>query len=281
MNEKLTDPDALLQKVASRADVLECLYNGVSDSRVIEERIGVSRMTIYRALQELREFGLVAGENPPRLTLVGKLAYEQYKQVDQGLSNLIEVTPLLGHLSPDVELGPRVLNEAEVCLPQGGAPHDPVLRLEKLVQEAESKELKGFSPVVLPAYVRFFHKQIVERGFEAEFVVAFRPIEYLLVHHMREMTEVMETGRCTFYKLSGVKIPYGVVTVVGEGIWIGIYDSDEMLRGAIINKSPAAIRWGLEQYDHFQEQAELLDQKDLLLRGPRPYSAPSTKEVER
>lgn len=259
---------ALLEAIAGRARLIECLDEGVTDKREIEDRLNKSRSTINRWLSDLREADVITPEaDGHQLTVAGKLAYQEYVRFEQRFSNIINAKPLLVYLPTDVDFDVRILEDAEVLISHEIAPQEPIHRLEDMVQKAETRTVHGISPVVLPRYVEFFYDQIVAEGLEAEFVFETEVMEYLLSAYHDEVTDVMETKRGSFCQVEGKALPYGLVVVDDEGVWVPIYESGGGLRGAIINTSPAAIHWGHEQYDTVRKRAEVLDQSDVMLRG--------------
>jgi predicted transcriptional regulator len=257
-----------LEAIAGRAGLIECLDEGVTDKREIEERLNKSRSTINRWLSDLREADVITSEaEGHKLTVVGRLAYEEYVQFEERFSDIHNAKPLLVYLAPEVDFDVRILEGAEILLSDEIAPQEPILRLEDMVQKAQTRTIHGVSPVVLPRYVDFFHDQIVAEGLEAEFVLETDVMEYLLSAYHDEVTAVMETDRGTFTRVEGQGLPYGLAVVDDEGVWVGIYESGGGLRGAIINKSLDAIQWGHEKYDSVRQRAEVVDSSDVMLRG--------------
>lgn len=259
---------ALLEAIAGRAGLIECLDEGVTDKREIEERLDKSRSTINRWLSDLREADVITSEaEGHELTVVGKLAYQEYVQFEERFSDIFNAKPLLVYLPTYVDFDIRILEGAEVLISDEIAPQEPILRLEDMVRKAETRTLQGVSPVVLPRFVEFFHDQIVAEGLEAEFVLETQVMEYLLSAYYDEVTDVMDSERGIFTRVEGQGLPYGLAVVDDEGVWVGIYEPGGGIRGAIINKSHAAIQWGHEKYSSVRARAEVVDQSDVMLRG--------------
>lgn len=259
---------ALLEAIAGRAELIECLTEGITDKRDLEARLGKSRSTINRWLNALRQADVITpAAEGHQLTVLGTLAYEEYARFEHRFTGIVNAKPLLVYLPSDVEFGVEVLEDAEVLLSEEIAPLEPILRLEEMVQTAETRVLKAISPVILPRYVEFFHHQVMTNGFEVEFVLERQVMEYLLSAYNEELTAMLETGHGTFSRVEGSALPYGLVVIDQEGIWIGIYEPGGGLRGAIINTSQAAIEWAHDQYNNVRGRAEAVEQGDLMLRG--------------
>lgn len=259
---------ALMDAIAGRVELLDCLACGVTDKREIEDRIGKSRSTINRWLGNLQDADVITSEAEGyRLTAVGGLAYREFVEFENRYSALVNVRPLLSFLPADVDFDFRLLDGAEVLLSDEIAPHEPIHRLEDLVRKSKTRVVEGTSPVVLPRYVDFFHEQIISEGLEAEFVLETTVFEYLLTAYHDEVTAIMDSGRGRFWSLNDGGLPYAMAVVENEGVWIGVHDPSGGIRGAILNTSVTAVEWGREQYNGILEHAEAVDQSDVMLRS--------------
>jgi predicted transcriptional regulator len=257
-----------MDAIAGRVELLECLSEGLTDKRDIEDRLGKHRSTIKRWLDDLQDADIIASEAEGyQITAVGELAYREYRQFEGRFSTLVNVRPLLAFLPADVELGFRLLEGAEVLLSDEIAPHEPIHRLEDMVRKSKTRVVEGTSPVVLPRYVDFFHQQIMTKNLEAEFVLESTVFEYLLTAYHDEVTDIMDSGRGRFWSLSDRGLPYAMAVVEDEGVWVGVHGPQGGIRGAIINVSEDAIEWGRDQYNSILERAEAVEPSDVMLRS--------------
>lgn len=273
MNNKIKTMDRppkheFLEAMVGRAPLLDSLVDGLSDRSTLEATLSRSRSTINRWLVELLEADVICETNGGyRLTLIGRLAYQEYDRFEKRFSAIYNAKPLLGYLPDDAAIDMRLLVDAEVLLSQEFAPQDPVIRLEDMIRTANTGTFRGITPVILIRFIEFFHDQIVTEGLRAEFVLEATAIDYLLSAFHDEISEIIETDRGTFAGLHDEKVPFGLGVIDGEAVWVGVYESGGGLRGAIINTSPAALEWGQEQFEHYRERAEVVEPKDLIYRG--------------
>lgn len=260
----------LLSVISNRVELLACLETGVTDKREIEDCLGKSRTTVNRWLNDLEESGLVSLQaNQYELTLFGEIVYAQYRRIETQFDDLLQSKPLLKFLSPECGVDIRLIQHAEVLISTDIAPQEPVLRLEDLIENATTHQIKGISPVVLPRYIDFFSDQILHQDLEAEFVLEKDVMEYLVVSYNDIITDVMNSSRGSFARVE-TGLEYGLVIIDNEAVWVGIHEPGGGLRGAIINHAEPAIEWGLEQFERVQRRAEPITADDIVLRGRQP-----------
>lgn len=258
----------LLEAIAGRTGLLECLEEGLTDKREIEERLNKSRSTINRWLIGFRNAGIITPEaEGHEVTLFGRIAAREYRNVEQRFTSLNDARPLLTCFQQDVSIDMRLLEGAEVLESNEIAPHEPARRLEEMVRRSEDKVIKGFSPLILPRYIDFFHGQVTNRDLEVEFVFGNEVLEYLLMAYYADIQEIIGSDRARILRLEGVGEPFGLVIIDDVGVWVGIYEPGGALRGAIINSTDDAFEWARETYDRLRERTETIEESDIMLRS--------------
>lgn len=272
----MTQPQvrAMLNAIAGRVELLDCLAEGVTDKPDIVREIGKSRSTITRWLVELEEADLIRSDiDGYRITALGELAYREYHRFEQQYSDLVNARPLLKFLPADGRIEPRLLEGAEIVLSTEFAPQEPIRRLEDTVRRSNTRMFEGSSPVVLPRYVEFFHEMIISDDLDAEFVLTTELMEYLTMAYNAEVNDMMDSERGTFWSLEGDGLPYALAVIDDEAVWVGVHKAGGDIHGAIINTARGAIDWGREQYHRLRDRAEPVDPSDLMLRGGSAVSA--------
>jgi len=92
----------LLETIARRACVIQCLLDDRADKRELEAVLDVSRTTVDRAVSSLDDAGCIVYQDGKwEVTLLGKLAYNEYEQLAARYRGLTAAQPLLDHLSPE------------------------------------------------------------------------------------------------------------------------------------------------------------------------------------
>lgn len=269
-----TQVRAILNAIAGRVEILDCLSEGLTDLREIETSIGKSRSTTRRWLSNLEDVDVIASDpDGYRITAMGQLAYNQYRQFEHRYSDLVNARPLLKHLPADGRIDHRLLEDAEIVMSNEFAPQEPIRRLEDMVRKSSTQMVEGSSPVVLPRYVDFFHELILAEKLDAEFVLTAEVMDYLSTAYNDKVVEIVGTDRGTFWTLEGEGLPFALAVINNEGVWLGVHEAGGSIRGAIINTSSEAVEWGHEQYHGLRDRAEPVDSSDLMLRGGSAVTA--------
>lgn len=244
----------LLETVARRAPVIKCLLKEPSDKRELESVLDVSRTTVDRAVRRLSEAECITQRDGRwEVTLLGRLAYEQYEQLTTKYEGLVTAQALLSHLPSSTPLDVRILVDAEILPAEPPAPHIPTDRLEQLLDG--SNRVRGFSPVVLPKFIPLFHYHTVDQDTNINLVLEDEIIEYLRKVHAQKLCAVIESDSGSVWSLDQ-KLPFGLVLIDEDIVWLAVYDEDGGLKGAIINDNSETIRWATAMFNSYRQQAE-------------------------
>ena len=250
----------LLETVARRASVIECLLEEPADKRDLESTLDVSRTTVDRAVRRLSDAGCITQQDGRwEVTLLGRLAYEEYEQLTARYDGLTTAQTLLSHLPTRAPIDVRLLVDAEILLAEPPAPHAPTDRLEELLDGSD--QIRGLSSVVLPKYIPLFHHQTIERDTNTDLVLESELVEYLWEYHSKKMHAVIESDNGMVWSLDQ-KLPFGFVLIDGDIVWFAVYDEDGGLKGTVINDSTAAVTWATDMFHSYRQQAE-----QVLVRG--------------
>jgi predicted transcriptional regulator len=242
-----------MQTVASRAHVIECLLDGVTDKRDLQEQLDVSRTTVDRAFHDLEEIDAVRSSGSDyELTLSGRLAYESYEQLTHKCQSIATATPLLLQLPIGASVDVRVLKEADVSQSKPCAPHEPIRQLEELIERGD--HIRAFLPVVLQRYLDLFYDQITESNIEAELILGEDIVEVLSKHYSDEFRAIVQSDACELLTVPEAP-PFGLVEVDAQHVWLGVHEEGGGLRGAMYNETEDAVNWGMETYQRFRNRA--------------------------
>lgn len=243
----------LLETVRRREAVLGCLAGASRDKRELTSRLDVSRQTVDRAIRELESTAMVERvDGGYRLTLFGHLAYREFESLLDRLECLERACDLLVHLPPDTAIDAAVLDGADVVRSGHPLPHEPVRRLEELVEGAD--RLAGYSPIAFPQYVSLFHRQITRTDTEIELFLDDSLIEGLWSDYLEELREALSAPNFTLYGLPESLCPnMGLALFDDSTVWIGVYDDSANVRGAITAESDAAVAWARRRLEECRE----------------------------
>lgn len=251
MAEAISPP--LLNRVARRATVIRSILDGHTQKRDLVQVLDISRATLDRAVRCLDENGIVSYENGEcSVTLYGQLALQEYEQLKERYENLDNVKPLLQSLDPESPFDVRVLLDADILLSDQPDPNAPITHLEQLLDECNS--VVCLSPAVPPRFMGLFYPHIIEYGIETELILGDEVVEYLWKTHSSKMSEMLEVENSNIREIE-VSPAFGIVLIDNENIWIGVYNDDSGLKGAIANDSQAALEWGMSMVREWRSRA--------------------------
>ncbi|UPV74257.1 DUF1724 domain-containing protein [Halorussus limi] len=255
------DTDSILRDsigtVVKRGAVLDRLAAGPATKRDLRDELDVSRSTVYKAVRELEDRGLVTEtDEGVALTLVGRLLGEERRTFEERVAAVTDSESLLSVLPDDAPVTTDLLVGAETVRGERHAPTRPVEYIDDFVRRTD--RIVGFTPVVLPQYVDMFHEEVVGDDLTADLVLEAPVVEYLRESHGERLDEALATGRLSIRRTDET-LPFGLVVAEGEGLVLIIYDEAGDLRGVLLNDTPAALEWGAELFRTYWDRASELD----------------------
>ncbi|UPW00290.1 DUF1724 domain-containing protein [Halorussus gelatinilyticus] len=242
-----------ISTVVKRAAFLGRLAEGPTSKRDLRDELGVSRSTVYKAVRELEDRGLVTEtDEGVALTLVGRLLREECRTFEERVAAVLDGESLLSALPADVPVTTDLLVGAETVRGERHAPTGPVEHIDDFVRRTD--RVVGFTPVVLPQYVDIFHEEVVGGDLTADLVLESPVVEYLRENHAERLSESLATGRLAVRRTDET-LPFGLVVAEDEGLVLIVYDESGDLRGVLLNDTEAALDWGREMFRTYWERA--------------------------
>lgn len=245
-----------LDALDAREPFVECLADGTMWKRDLQDELGVSRSTVYKAIRELEAVGLVERRAEGYgLSVVGRRLFEQRTAFHERADAIYQSAPLLADLRPGVDVPSALLVDGEVVSAERFAPNRPVHVIGTLVGETTS--LRGLSPVVIPKYVEIFHDELVSNDLQAELLLEAPVVDHLLAEYSRPFDEAIEAGDLIVHRTNET-LPYGMLLLEGptRRIVFIAYGPSGDLRGLIVNETPEAFEWGETEWQRHLSSAE-------------------------
>ena len=243
----------VISTVVKRRPFLDRLADAPTAKRDLRDELDVSRSTVYKAVRELEEQGLVTEtDEGVRLTLVGRLLADEYRTFETHAAGIHDCAELLSVLPADAPVTTDLVLGAETVLAERHAPTRPVEYIGDLVRDSD--HVIGATPVVLSQFVDIFYDEIVAGDLTADLVLETPVVEYLQDDHADRLAEALETGRLSIRR-TDESLPFGLVASESEGLVLIVYDENGELRGVMLNDTPAAVDWGESTFRAFQERA--------------------------
>jgi predicted transcriptional regulator len=248
-------PSTLLDTLSKRIRVLEHVRRGVDDRREIEEALGVSRQTVTRALQELEDVNAVRDTYTDgfEVTLYGELAYQRYDDLRSTYGWLVEAEELLKSVPSNVPVEARILEGAEVVIPDEHAPHQPLQFIDGLVESGD--QLQSVVPVVLLKYVDLLHDLVAKQDIETDLLIADDLTSPLFATYRDQFRTWVSVDNCTVWRTTE-PLPFGLAVTGSGSMWIGFHSDGGGVRGALVNDAEPAVDWARETFERYRESAD-------------------------
>lgn len=249
------DAETLINLMVKRSDLIAELRTGPKYNRDLQDRLGVSRSTVYKAIRELKEHGIVVQtKEGNRLSLLGELVEGEYRSFVGTITEIRAPGSLLAHLAPGVDLDPAMLVGAEQVRAERHAPDRPLVTFEEIVTTAD--EIRGLGPVTLPQYVSVFRDELVDGELAAELLLERQVAEYLLSNYREAVADAATDGDLGLLE-TDESIPFGLLVVDDPGpeAVVFVYDDRGTLRGLLRNDSRDAVEWASSVYESYRGDA--------------------------
>lgn len=245
----------LVSLLSSRTKFLDELAATRREKRELVERLDVSRSTVDRALRELEMVGLVEqSDGTFGATATGRLAVEEYDRFANVLDDVASARRLLGTLPPDVDIDVALVEDAEVLLSDGPAPHSPLLSVEENVSEASAGW--GFSRAVTqPRFIDLFYERTTAGDLAFEMIYERAVLEHVLSTYPAKFAEMVEDGEFRVLVVESLPFGMGLFELDDRSeVDVIVYD-DRELTGVVRNDASGAVEWARARYERVRERA--------------------------
>lgn len=238
----------LLEHLTHRGDVLQCLQEGMDDSRRIADEVAQSRSTVDRDVRLLKDDNLIR-ECPVgyELTNYGGYALEIHQQA----TSLARLDQLVPRLPPDVPV--TVLRSATVMETGGTLPREPVDAVVDSVKGAD--RVRVAVPTVVPVLAESLLAQVRDDGLRVDLVVTVGLLDDVGGPRSEAIRTCFESEACRLRYITG-DLSFGLVIVDDERTFLFVYDDQMRLLGVVANDSDTAVEWALDTFRTFREQSE-------------------------
>lgn len=242
---------AIADLLAKRADLLTCLADGPKSQRTLREELDRSRSTVYKAVTELADHGLVVdGDDGYELTEVGRLAWRRHDDYRARLNRLVAARPLLDAIPDATRVPLAVFEHGQVIVPGRHAPERPLDRLESLGEEADI--LRCFSPAGMPRYFTDIHERVAAGDQRAKLVVEDDGIDRVRAAYDGFEAAVDESAFDV--RIADGELPFAIVLFDEVELGMFVYDAGT-LAGAAFCDDDAVLAWATRLFEREHEQA--------------------------
>lgn len=254
MNERVDvggETTAIADLLDKRADLLALLADGPKSQRTLREELGRSRSTVYKAVTELEESGLVVeGAEGFELTGIGRLAWRRHDDYRARLDRIVAAEPLLNAMPTDTRVPLAAFEHGQIIVPGRHAPERPLDRLEALGEAADT--LRCFSPAGMPRYFTDIHERVAAGDQAAKLVIEPDGIDRL-----RRASDEFEAavGLSEFdVRVADGELPFAVVLFDADELGLFVYDAGALV-GAAFCDDDGVLTWGRRLFDRIYDRA--------------------------
>lgn len=245
------DIGAVADLLRKRTPLLESLADTPKDQRDLRDELGVSRSTVYKALQELAEADIVTDRNGRyELTGFGRFAWQRHDEYLARLSRLDDGRRLLETLPDDRQLPPSLFERGRIIVPGRHAPERPLDRL--LTAGERSTHLRVVSPSGMPRFLADLHADVEANERTATIVVEADALSRLRSEYDRFEAASAADG-LGMYRFDG-ELPFAVVLFDDDEIGLFAYDGGVLI-GAVFTDDDDALTWGERSFERFLERS--------------------------
>ncbi|WP_148414605.1 hypothetical protein [Haloferax sp. KTX1] len=242
-----------------RRTILGHVISGVSDRTALIDYVSDSRSTVYRALDELVENGLLTeqhGNYTP--TSLGSLIYNEVTNLHENTDSLNQAEPLLDAINTDL-LDIRLFSDASVCIPSRYSPDQPLRALSTHVDN--STKIKVLSPTLPSQFLSSMTTHLYD--VMSELIVESEAISM----HQSDLTTPQQTHpliHATDVYTTDSQIPFGlfISNSPKQEVCVVVYNRGRLC-GTIRNTTQCAYQWAKNAYQSYKKKSDSLSETTL------------------
>lgn len=243
--------EAVADVLRKRAPLLELLADRPRDQRDLRDELDVSRSTVYKSIQRLRETGLVV-ERDGRyaLTGFGRLAWQRHDDYIGRLGRLDAGRRLLETLPDDRQFPPTLFERGHIAVPGRHAPERPLDRLSEIGETAD--RIRALSPSGMPRFLADIHENV-----EADEQAARIVVEADAVPRLRSGYDRFEAATAApglDIRRVPEELPYAIVLFDTDELALFGYE-EGVLVGAVFSDDRDALSWGEAVFERAIERS--------------------------
>lgn len=239
---------------ANRVGVLTALLDGKAARRELQEKVGASRSTVARILDEAQKRGWVGSEGSEYwLTPFGEAMVTDFRSYLETLEGYQHLGDMVNHLPPPIfSLDACHLRDAEIVEGTESNPSAPFTKAYDIFREAT--QYRGLNSTSLPEAVSILQNRVEQGRLDFEQVFEKGFIETIRAEPERAALWETLSDRVLLYE--GV-VPINMHLVDGTVlVWLG--ESRGEAEGLLVSENSAVSAWADSLYEEYLTGAEPL-----------------------
>ncbi|MFC7081311.1 helix-turn-helix transcriptional regulator [Halorussus caseinilyticus] len=231
-----------LELIVKRSHILEHVIDGTTRKSEIQKRCSESRSTVYRALEQLTEQGILAERGRGYVpTSFGKRLFREYEQYHRRATDVSDAKDILETL-PDSGVPNEVFIDADIEYPN---PYSPTTMLTCFTDVLHtSSRVAWLSPVLYPQYVDIWTELTDDETVRTLLLLQSEAMTYL-EREDPDASDTLADASHVSLEQNDAELPFGlVVTDSSDPVMILIAHGDDGgFRGIVRNSADAAVEW--------------------------------------
>ena len=235
-----------------RMPLLLSLRSGSASASELIESVDMSRSTVHRAINTLKEYDIVeeaAGEYT--LTSVGTILANETERFSTHAWTALSLNKFLNSINGHgVSVPIEHFVDATVIRRKPRHPHETIHRIIQLFES--SNEVRMFSTVISPVYVDVGYREMKD-GTSIEAVFDREVMEIMLSEYPEKAYETITDGNFTVYAHDG--LPFELF-IFDETIGMAAHNENGNAEILVECDDPAAIEWAEQLYATHLEESD-------------------------
>lgn len=258
MDEKALKDAAFLATSANRPRALEVLSQKPHSRSELETRIGVSRMTAKRILDDFRARGWIDEQGSYRTTALGDVVIAEFNSLLEILDTVQKLAAIFHWLPDDFDIDPRKLVDSRVTVNSWSDSVAPVRRAAEIAHNARTLRVAGSG--IAPDVIKAIRDAAVAGG-DVTFVTTEQALEVLRAsEELSEwMIEAMDAG-ADLYRHPGFMY---LIAQCDDVAVIGVNDEAGVPRGLVESRNPRVCEWVTSTVDRCHSEGEAINIEEL------------------
>lgn len=246
----------IIDLLSLRYEILSCLDGAEYEKPELIDRTDSSQATVYRALRELEEAGIIEyGTEGYRLTNCGKILLSKYTEFTVLVEDTMDARRVLNTIPGTPSISVEFVRNSEVVATDSSGP-PPGTRMSTLLSRAA--RVRGFAKAHTQSDAHdVWHRNVVERDMDTELVFQTDMYDHLRSLENPKVEETLSSENFTAYTVEHV--PFGLLLIETreeENFAVLLaYGTEDVLRGILINDSEKALDWARSVYEEYKQRA--------------------------
>ena len=250
-----------------RVGVLDALAGQPCDRDDLRVATGASSPTMGRILGDFEDRRWIVRDGRTyELTRLGEFVASRFTDLRKAMETERELRDVVPWLPREMDgFTVDMFADATVSYPGPGYPYQPVERVTRLIEDAES--MRGFGTTVVKSSNLEAACRAILDGMAFEFIYSPPVFERIVAWNPERVAEADACGNCATFLHDSLP----------DGDWcgLGIYDDrvgicchdleTGMLKAVVDTDSPAALAWAESVYERYRAEARPLDEGESLV----------------